>query len=238
MPVSDPRLIVALDVADLEAAWALVARLGERIVFYKVGLGLLAHGGLDFARALAEEKGKHVFLDLKLFDIPATIEKAVRGIAELGACYLTVHGDPAVVQAAALGAAGSALKILAVTVLTSADRRDLDANLFIPGTVEEIVQERAARAFAAGADGVIAAALEAPLIRALSEAKAKLIVSPGIRPAGNASDDQKRIVTPAQALKLGVNHVVIGRPIWASPDPLAVTEAILAEMAAVPDPLP
>lgn len=229
--MADERLIVALDVPDVLAGLALADRLGDRVGFYKVGLGLLTGGGLALARELKDERGKRVFLDLKLYDIPATIERAVRGIARLGLDFLTVQGDPAVVAAAAQGAAGSGLKILAVTVLTSADRADLDANLIVPGAVDEIVRLRADRALRAGADGVIASPHEAALLRALPAAAGRLIVTPGVRPEGAAAGDQKRIATPAAALAAGADHVVVGRPIWAAPDPVAAAEAILAAIA-------
>lgn len=231
--MTDERLIVALDVPDVLTGLALAERLGDRVGFYKIGLGLLTGGGLALARELKDEHGKRIFLDMKFFDIPATVEKAVRGIARLGLDFLTVHGDPAVVRAAAAGASGSGLKVLAVTVLTSADRADLDANLIVPGEVESIVAARAERALAAGADGLIASAHEAAMIRALPQAAGRLIVTPGVRPAGSGADDQKRVATPAQALRMGADHVVIGRPVWAARDPVAATEAILAEMAAV-----
>jgi orotidine-5'-phosphate decarboxylase len=231
--MTDERLIVALDVPDVLTGLGLAERLGDRVGFYKIGLGLLTGGGLALARELKDEHGKRIFLDMKFFDIPATVEKAVRGIARLGLDFLTVHGDPAVVRAAAAGAAGSGLKVLAVTVLTSADRADLDANLIVPGDVEAIVAARAERALAAGADGLIASAHEAAMIRALPQAAGRLIVTPGVRPAGSGTDDQKRVATPAQALRMGADHVVIGRPVWAARDPVAATEAILAEMAAV-----
>lgn len=231
--MTDDRLILALDVPDVLAGLALAARLGPRVGFYKVGLGLLTGGGLALARELKDQHGKRVFLDLKLFDIPATIEAAVRGLARLDLDFLTVHGDPSVVRAAAAGAAGTGLKILAVTVLTSSDRADLDANLIVPGGMAEIVAARAERALEAGAHGLIASAQEAAAIRALPRAAGRLIVTPGVRPAGGAADDQKRIATPAEALRAGADHVVIGRPIWAAPDPVAAAEAILAELAAV-----
>jgi orotidine-5'-phosphate decarboxylase len=228
---TDERLIVALDVPDVLQGLALAERLGDRVGFYKIGLGMLTGGGLALARELKDEHGKRIFLDMKFFDIPATVRAAVRGIAAQGLDFLTVHGDPSVVRAAAEGAAGSGLKILAVTVLTSADRSDLDAMLIVPGAVDEIVVARAARALEAGADGVIASPHEAALIRALPQAKGRLIVTPGVRPAGSDAGDQKRIATPGQALRLGADHVVIGRPIWAAPDPVAAAEAILSEMA-------
>lgn len=230
--MSDDRLIVALDVPDVLQGLALAERLGPRVGFYKIGLGMLTGGGLALANELKQEHGKRIFLDMKFFDIPATVEAAVRGVARFGLDLLTVHGDPSVVAAAVRGARGSGLRILAVTVLTSSDRADLDANLIVPGEMAQIVATRAARAFDAGADGVIASPHEAGAIRAMPGAAGRLIVTPGVRPAGDEAGDQKRIATPAQALAAGADHLVIGRPVWAAPDPVAAVEAILAEMAA------
>lgn len=227
----DDRLIVGLDVPHAPAALDLVERLGSRAVFYKIGLGMLTTGGLAVANEL-KGMGKRVFLDLKLFDIPATIEAATRGLAAFGLDFLTVHGDPHVVRAAVAGRGRSETRILAVTILTSLDRADLDASLIVPGAIEALVTERAARAFAAGADGVIASAQEAAAIRALPGAAGKLIVTPGIRPEGSAATDQKRIATPAQAIRAGADHIVVGRPIIAAPDPAAAAAAILAELPA------
>jgi orotidine-5'-phosphate decarboxylase len=229
----DDRLIVALDVPNVVQGLDLAARIGDAVSFYKIGLGMLTGGGLALANELKQEHGKRIFLDMKLFDIGATIEAAVRGIAQYDLDFLTVHGDPQVVRAAGEGKKGSGLKILAVTVLTSLDRADLDANMIMPGDIHQITLERAARALAAGADGVIASPQEAAMIRALPEAAGKLIVTPGIRPAGAAPGDQKRIATPAQAIRAGADHVVIGRPIWAAPDPAAAARAVLAELAAI-----
>jgi orotidine-5'-phosphate decarboxylase len=167
---------------------------------------------------------------MKLFDIGATVEAAVRGLAEYDLDFLTVHGDPQVVRAAAEGKGGTALKILAVTVLTSLDRADLDANMILPGDIHAITVERAARALEAGADGVITSPQEAALIRALPQAKGKLIVTPGVRPAGADKGDQKRIATPAQAIADGADHIVVGRPIWQAADPAAAARAIVAEL--------
>lgn len=232
MSGADERLIVALDVANPLAGLALAERLGPSVGFYKIGLGMLTAGGLALAGELKAEHGKRVFLDMKFFDIPATVEAAVAGVARFGIDFLTVHGDPNVVRAARAGAAGTGLQILAVTVLTALDRADLDAALIVPGTMEEIVRERAARAFAAGADGVIASPREAAAIRALPSAAGRLIVTPGVRPAGAAAGDQKRIATPAEALRAGADHLVVGRPIWQAADPRGAAEAILAEMRA------
>jgi len=232
MTRTDDRLIVAIDTGDAVSGLSLVDRIGPAVGFYKIGLGMLTTGGLALARELKDDRGKRVFLDMKLFDIGATVEAAVRGLARFDLDFLTVHGDPQVVRAAAEGAAGSGMKILAVTVLTSLDRADLDANMIVPGDVAEITRERAARALAAGADGVIASPREAAAIRALPEAAGRLIVTPGIRPAGAAAGDQKRIAAPAAAIRAGADHIVVGRPVWAAPDPAAAARAILDDLAA------
>jgi orotidine-5'-phosphate decarboxylase len=231
MTQADDRLIVALDVPDALTGLALAERLGDAVSFYKIGLGMLTGGGLALANELKQEHGKRIFLDMKFFDIGATIAAAVKGIARYDLDFLTVQGDPHVVRAARDGAGTSGLKILAVTILTSLDRADLDEGLIRPGDLADITLERAARALAAGADGVIASPQEAAAIRALPEAAGKLIVTPGVRPAGSALGDQKRVATPAQALRDGADHLVIGRPIWAAADPRAAALAVLAEMA-------
>ena len=226
--MSDDRLIVALDVPDALAGLALAEKLGDAVSFYKIGLGMLTGGGLGLANELKQEHGKRIFLDMKLFDIDATVENAVRGLAQFDLDFLTVHGDPNVVRAAKEGASGKDLKILAVTILTSLDRADLDANLIKHGAMQDLVTERAKRALAAGADGVIASPQEAAVIRALPEAKGRLIVTPGVRPTGSDTGDQKRIATPAKAITNGADHIVVGRPIWQAPDPRQATQAILA----------
>jgi len=230
--LSDDRLILALDVPNAVAGLEMAARLGDSVSFYKIGLGMLTGGGLALANELKQEHGKRIFLDMKFFDIPATVESAVRGIAAYDLDFLTVHGDPSVVTAARAGAEGSGLKILAVTVLTSSDRADLDSAQIRPGTVPEIVLARASAAFDAGAHGVIASPQEAAAIRALPNAQGRLIVTPGVRPAGSASDDQKRIATPARALADGADHIVVGRPIWRADNPRAAAQAVLAELSA------
>lgn len=230
LPASDDRLIVALDVPHAVAGLELAARLGDSVSFYKIGLGMLTGGGLALANELKQDHGKRIFLDMKLFDIAATVEAAVRGLAQFDLDFLTVHGDPHVVRAAKEGAAGKDLKILAVTVLTSLDRGDLDDALIAPGDLRDIVATRAARAFEAGADGVIASAQEAAMIRALPEAQGRLIVTPGIRPAGSAANDQKRIVTPGRAVAIGADHIVVGRPVWQAADPRAAAQAVVAEL--------
>ncbi|WP_264212017.1 orotidine-5'-phosphate decarboxylase [Leisingera thetidis] len=231
-PRADDRLIVAMDVPNALDGLKLAEQLGDAVSFYKIGLGMLTGGGLALANELKQEHGKRIFLDMKLFDIGATVENAVRGLAQFDLDFLTVHGDPYVVRAAKEGAAGKDLKILAVTILTSLDRQDLDGALIKDGAVQELVLERAGNAFAAGADGVIASPQEAALIRALPEAEGKLIVTPGVRPAGADLGDQKRVATPARAIGDGADHIVVGRPIWKADSPRAAAEAILAELAA------
>ncbi|WP_299562124.1 orotidine-5'-phosphate decarboxylase [uncultured Sulfitobacter sp.] len=228
--MSDDRLIVALDVPNAIAGLELAERIGPAVGFYKIGLGMLTGGGLALANELKQEHGKRIFLDMKLFDIGATVEAAVRGLAQFDLDFLTVHGDPHVVRAAKEGAAGSNLKILAVTILTSLDRNDLDACMMQEGQIYEMVVTRAIRAFEAGADGVIASPQEARLIRDQPEAESRLIVTPGVRPAGAAAGDQKRVATPAQAIENGANHIVVGRPIHRAPDPAAAAADILAEI--------
>lgn len=228
--LSDDRLIVALDVPNALEGLQMAERLGDAVSFYKIGLGMITTGGLALARELKDERGKRIFLDMKFFDIGATVEKAVRGVAQFDLDFLTVQGDPHVVRAAKEGAAGKDLKILAVTVLTSLDRADLDDSMMKPGDMEEMVAERAARAFEAGADGVICSPHEAALVRALPETAGKLIVTPGVRPAGADKGDQKRVMTPAEAIANGADHVVVGRPVWTAPDPRAAAEAVVAEL--------
>ena len=226
----DDRLIVALDVPHAVAGLALAEKLGPSVSFYKIGLGMLTTGGLALANELKQDHGKRIFLDMKLFDIGATVEKAVRGLAQFDLDFLTVQGDPHVVRAAMEGASGSNMRILAVTVLTSLDRGDLDAAMIEAGDLPDIVMTRAARAFEAGADGVIASPHEAKAIRALPEAAGRLIVTPGVRPAGSALNDQKRVATPGQAISDGADHIVVGRPIWQAENPLATVRAVLGEL--------
>ena len=229
--MSDDRLIVALDLPNVLDGLALTQKLGDAVGFYKIGLGMLTGGGLALANELKHDHGKKIFLDVKFFDIGATVAAAVRGVSQFDIDLLTVHGDPHVVAAARDGAAGSDMKILAVTILTSLDRADLDNALIKSGNITDLVQERAGRAFDAGADGVIASPQEAALIRALPEAAGKLIVTPGVRPVGAALGDQKRVATPAQAIADGADHIVVGRPVWQAADPRAAALAITAEIA-------
>ncbi len=228
---ADDRLIVALDVPNALEGLKLAETIGDAVSFYKIGLGMLTGGGLALANELKDEHGKKIFLDMKLFDIGATVEAAVRGVAQFDLDFLTVHGDPHVVRAAKEGAAGSNLKILGVTILTSLERSDLDSCLIKDGDVKDLVVERAGNAFEAGADGVIASPQEAALIRALPESEGRLIVTPGVRPAGAALGDQKRVATPANAVADGVDHIVVGRPVWTAPNPREAAQAVVSEMA-------
>lgn len=226
---ADDRLIVALDVPNAIEGLKMAERLGDAVSFYKIGLGMLTGGGLALANELKAEHGKRIFLDMKLFDIGATVEAAVRGLSQFDLDFLTVHGDPHVVRAAS--EAKGDMKILAVTILTSLDRADLDAGLMVAGDIADLVVTRAARALDAGADGVIASPQEAALIRALPEAQGKLIVTPGVRPAGSAMGDQKRVLTPAEAIAAGADHIVVGRPIHTAADPRAAARSILFDVA-------
>ncbi|MDN5937982.1 MAG: orotidine-5'-phosphate decarboxylase [Salinisphaera sp.] len=225
---SRERLIFALDVPQPDAARQLVQRLGDTVVFYKVGLELaLAHGFVDLIDWLRGQ-GKKVFVDLKLFDVPATVGRAVARLAEREVDFATVHGNQGIMEAAAAAKRGP-LKILAVTALTSLDQGDLD-DLGFACTIEDLVLSRARRALAAGCDGVVSSGLEVAALRA--HAPEKLIaVTPGIRPLTN-DDDQKRVMTPTQAIAAGADYLVVGRPIRDTPDPRAAAEAIQAEIAA------
>jgi orotidine-5'-phosphate decarboxylase len=231
--MTDHRLIVALDVPNAHAALEMTQQIGDAVNFYKIGLGMLTTGGLALANELIQEHGKRVFLDMKLFDIGATVESAVRGLAQFDLDFLTVHGDPHVVNAAKQGAAGTNLKIFGVTILTSLDRADLDNCLLQPGDIKDLVITRAAKAFEAGADGVIASPQEAALIRALPEAEGRLIVTPGVRPAGAALGDQKRVATPHDAINDGADHIVVGRPIWTAASPAQAAKDIVASLPKV-----
>ena len=225
------RLIVALDLPSVAAAEAMVARLGDAVSFYKIGYQLAFAGGLSFAQELARS-GRQVFLDLKLHDIGNTVHKGVESVARLGATFLTVHAYPQTMKAAveARGQSGSSnLRILAVTVLTSYDDADLAAAGY-DFTVAELVAERAAQARDIGVDGLVCSAEEAATLRPLV-GSGMALVTPGIRPAGAESGDQKRIMTPAAAIAAGADYLVVGRPVVAAADPKAVAQAIIAEIA-------
>ena len=221
------RLIVALDVSSIDAARAMVARLGEAVTFYKIGYQLAFAGGLDYARELVQS-GKRVFVDLKLHDIGSTVAAGVKSVARLGASFLTVHAYPQVMQAA-VQARENNLQLLAVTVLTSLN----DANLVEAGyatTVAALAARRAAQARAIGVDGLVCSPEEVGDLRRIVGDRLTL-VTPGIRPAGADVGDQKRVATPAAAIADGADYLVVGRPIIAAPDPKAVAEAIVTEIA-------
>jgi orotidine-5'-phosphate decarboxylase len=223
------RLIVALDVSSVAAAEALVVRLGEAVSFYKIGYQLAFAGGLDFARALASAD-KQIFLDLKLHDIGNTVARGVESVAALGATFLTVHAYPQTMHAAVDARAGSRLRILAVTVLTSYNDADLAAAGY-DFTVPELAAERAAQARDIGVDGLVCSGEEAATLRAIIGA-GRVLVTPGIRPSGAEAGDQKRVMTPAAAIRAGADYLVVGRPVIAASDPKAAAEAIVAEIAA------
>jgi orotidine-5'-phosphate decarboxylase len=222
------RLILALDVPSVKEAEALVARLGDSVSFYKVGYQLAFAGGLPFAASLIAA-GKQVFLDLKLHDIGNTVAKGVESVAQMGATFLTVHAYPQTMKAAVEGKRGSTLKILAVTVLTSYDAADLEAAGYNLG-VSDLVARRAEQARSIGIDGLVCSPEEAANLRGIVGANMAL-VTPGIRPAGSAAGDQKRIMTPAKAIAAGADYLVVGRPIVEAADPKAAAEAIVAEIA-------
>jgi orotidine-5'-phosphate decarboxylase len=221
------RLIVPLDLPDVAAAEAMIARLGDSVTFYKIGYQLAFAGGLPLIRQLLD-KGKKVFADLKLHDISNTVARGVESVAKLGATFLTVHAYPQTMKAAVEARGDADLKILAVTVLTSYDDGDLHAAGYRLG-VSDLVQARARQAQAQGVDGLVCSPEEAAALREIVGHKMSL-VTPGIRPAGAASGDQKRIMTPARAIAAGSDYLVVGRPILEAADPNAAAEAIVAEI--------
>ena len=221
------RLIVALDVPTVWDAYRLVSTLGDGVTFYKIGYRLAFAGGLDLARQLVSE-GKKVFLDLKLHDIGNTVTEGVDSLTKLGVTFLTVHAYPQTMRGAVEGRGEAALKLLAVTALTSYDDGDLkDAGYGL--AVRDLVRMRAQQARSAGVDGIVCSAAETEIVRDVIGPD-MAIVTPGIRPAGADLGDQKRVMTPADALKAGSSHLVVSRPIVKAADPLAATRAILAEM--------
>jgi len=227
MPIAlRERLIVALDLNSVEAALAMVARLGDVVSFYKIGYQLAFAGGLSFAPRLADA-GKHVFLDLKLHDIGNTVAHGVRSAARLGATFLTVHAYPQTMQAAVEARQGS-LRILAVTVLTSYNDNDLKAAGY-GASVRQLAAARAEQARDIGVDGLVCSGEEAASLRSIAGAK-MVLVTPGIRPAGTEAGDQKRVMTAAAAVAAGADYLVVGRPILAAADPKAAAQAIVAEI--------
>lgn len=226
----DPRerLILALDLSTVDAARSTVERLGDSIGIYKIGYQLAYAGGLAFAEELARA-GKRVFLDLKLHDIGNTVAKGVESVARIGASFLTVHAYPQTMKAAHAAAAGTGLKILAVTVLTSYDDADLAAAGY-ELSVGELAAARAEQARDIGVDGIVCSGEEAMALRPIVGA-GMLLVTPGIRPAGAATGDQKRVMTPAAAIAAGSDYLVVGRPILEAPDPRAAADGIVAEIA-------
>jgi orotidine-5'-phosphate decarboxylase len=222
------RVIVPLDLPSVAAAEAMVARLGDSVTFYKIGYQLAYAGGLPLVPQLVKS-GKKVFLDLKLHDIGNTVARGVESVARLGATFLTVHAYPQTLKAAVEGRAGSDLKLLAVTVLTSYDDGDLHAAGYRLG-VSDLVEARAQQAQVLGLDGIVCSPEEAAALRKLVGHQMTL-VTPGIRPAGSEIGDQKRIMTPARAIAAGSDYLVVGRPITGAADPKAAAEAVHAEIA-------
>src|SRR5665213_2353909 len=221
------RLIVAIDLPGVGPAEAMIARLGDSVTFYKIGYQLAYAGGLPLVRQLADA-GKKVFVDLKLHDIGNTVARGVESVASLGATFLTVHAYPQTMKAAVEAAAGSDLKILAVTVLTSYDDADLAAAGYRLG-VSELVEARARQALALGIGGLVSSPEEAASLRGIVGDGMRL-VTPGIRPAGAALGDQKRIMTPGRAIAAGADYLVVGRPVMEAAEPKAAADAIVAEI--------
>lgn len=226
----DPRerLIAALDVPTADEARALVQRLGDAVRFYKIGLELFTAGGYFELLAWLKAQGCGVFADLKLYDIPETVRRAVANLRSSGASFLTVHAERSIMQAAA--AEKGTIKVLAVTLLTSFDQRSI-AEMGYAGSVEDLVLARARAALESGCDGVIASGLEAPRIKA-EFGERLLVVAPGVRPAGSRAQDQKRVVDVAQAFANGADYIVVGRPIRDAADPRAAAQAIQDTIAA------
>ena len=221
------RLIVALDLPSVKAAETMVARLGESVWFYKIGYQLAFAGGLPFAAGLIAA-GKQVFLDLKLHDIGNTVTKGVESVAQLGATFLTVHAYPQTMKAAVEGKRDSTLRILAVTVLTSYDDADLAAAGY-EMNVKELAAARAAQARDTGVDGLVCSAEEVAILRDIA-GPGMALVTPGIRPAGTTTGDQKRVMTPARAIEAGADYLVVGRPVLEAANPKAAADAIVAEI--------
>ncbi|MGE3990607.1 orotidine-5'-phosphate decarboxylase [Pseudorhodoplanes sp.] len=222
------RVIVALDLPSVAVAEKLVWQLGDSIVFYKIGYQLGYAGGLSFAHDLIKS-GKQVFFDLKLHDIGNTVNKGVESIVNSGATFLTVHAYPQTMQAALDAARGSPLKILAVTILTSYNDRDVKEAGYA-GSARDQVKKKSEQACALGIDGIVCSAEESEMLRPIV-GPTRLLVTPGIRPAGADNGDQKRIMTPAAAIRAGSDYLVVGRPITGAADPKAAADAIVQEVA-------
>ena len=220
-------IIVALDVESAAEARSLVARLGAQVNFYKVGMELYAAAGMEFVRELLGD-GKEVFLDLKMYDIPETVRRAVAQVARTGVRFLTIHAVGSAMRAAVEGRGESSLRLLAVTVLTSFGPEDMD-DLNYHGTISELVERRTRKAMESGMDGIVASPLEVADVRRIAGPKATLVI-PGIRSAGAENGDQKRVATPAEAIAAGADYLVIGRQITRAADPAAAAGRVLAEI--------
>jgi orotidine-5'-phosphate decarboxylase len=225
----DP-LIIALDFDSARDATQLISTLGDSAGFYKVGMELFAAAGMDCVRDLVD-KGKQVFLDMKYYDIGETVRRAVAVAAKSGAAFLTVHAVGQVMRAAVEGRGDSQMKLLGITVLTSLDQKDLQ-EMGHEGTVSELVARRVRQAVDVGMDGVVASPLEARAIRQIAGPDA-ILVTPGVRSAGADKGDQKRVATPAEAIRDGASHLVIGRQVTRAADPVAALAAIRNEIAGV-----
>jgi orotidine-5'-phosphate decarboxylase len=225
--MSHNPIIVALDVETAAGARALVKRIGASVGFYKVGLELYAAAGPEMVRELIAE-GKDVFVDLKMYDIPETVKRAVANVARSGARLLTVHAVGSVMRAAVEGRAGAELKLLGVTVLTSFGREDIE-EMGYQGEIAELVGHRARLAIECGVDGVVASPLEAAALRRLL-GPAPILVTPGVRSAGADHGDQKRVATPAEAIRNGATYLVIGRQVTRAADPSGEVERLLEEI--------
>src|SRR5579871_2464708 len=222
------RLIVSLDLPGVEPAEAMIKRLGDSVTFYKIGYQLIYRGGLPLAQKL-RDAGKKVFIDVKLHDIGNTVKSGVESLSSLGATFVTVHAYPQTMQSAVEGRGNSSLQILAVTVLTSYDQADMEAAGYRHG-IADLVAIRARQARDIGVDGLVCSPEEVAAVRGIVGERMSL-VTPGIRPAGSAVGDQKRIMTPARAIKAGADYLVVGRPVMEAADPKAAAESIQAEIA-------
>ena len=223
------KLIVALDSKETFQSKILVSSLENKVSFFKIGLRTFVINGFNLVEEI-KQKGKKVFLDLKLYDIKSTIEETVARISEHKIDFLTVNGDPSIVEAALNGRKDEKMKILAVTFLTNQNRNDLDLSLIKDGNLSELVAERANNAFMAGADGIICSPLEANLIRSNKQFSDKIIVTPGVRLNYSINEDQKRVSTPSEALKAGADYIVVGRPIWNAKNPILAVNEIFNDM--------